>query len=156
MDLKTYQMSDEQFAELKEISRPVPLIMLQRGMPPDAQEAANRFWERLGWRLGFDPATVIRSSRGPQFFGAEARKRTGEDALRDAAEADRVYQAQQDAWERAGDPVDYMAEPDEDDAEGCCFPDRCLMPGTHLRSECHDLAMMENLEEDRAGEEPGG
>lgn len=71
MDLKTYQMSDEEFVELKKISRPTPLIMLQCGMPPDAQEAANRFWERLGRRLGFDPYTVIRSCRGPRFFGAE-------------------------------------------------------------------------------------
>lgn len=34
---------------------------------------------------------------------------------------------------------------DEDDEFGCCFPDRCLMPGEHLKSECHDVAIMEAL-----------
>lgn len=37
--------------------------------------------------------------------------------------------------------------PDEDadreEEEGCCMPGRCLMPGDHLPSECHDAEMME-------------
>lgn len=31
----------------------------------------------------------------------------------------------------------------EDDPIGCVFPGRCLMPGTHLESECHTAEMME-------------
>lgn len=34
----------------------------------------------------------------------------------------------------------------EDDRLGCCFPERCLMPGEHYHWECHDLAMHEALE----------
>jgi hypothetical protein len=29
---------------------------------------------------------------------------------------------------------------------GCCFPDRCLMPGEHMKSECHDVEMVEAQE----------
>lgn len=32
---------------------------------------------------------------------------------------------------------------DEEREESCCMPG-CLMPGPHLRSECHDVAMIES------------
>lgn len=42
-------------------------------------------------------------------------------------------------------PEDYRGEhdPDEEECAGCCFPGECIMPGEHLRSECHTAEMME-------------
>lgn len=45
---------------------------------------------------------------------------------------------------------------DDGREEGCSMPGRCLMPGPHLRSECHDVEMMRDFErERRAMPEPG-
>lgn len=33
---------------------------------------------------------------------------------------------------------------EEFEDEGCCFPGECLMPGDHVRSECHTVEMMED------------
>jgi hypothetical protein len=42
---------------------------------------------------------------------------------------------------------DFVIEPeyedDDDELDECCFPARCLMPGYHLRSECHTAEMLE-------------
>lgn len=37
---------------------------------------------------------------------------------------------------------------DADNEEGCCFPEECLMPGPHLRSECHNVEMMEEFDKE--------
>lgn len=39
------------------------------------------------------------------------------------------------------DPI----ETDDLDELGCLFGDRCLMPGEHLKKECHTVEMMEQL-----------
>lgn len=46
---------------------------------------------------------------------------------------------------------DEVSGGDEDDDRdfGCCFPDRCLMPGEHLRSECYDVEMAEAWREEQ-------
>ena len=63
---------------------------------------------------------------------------------------------------------DFILEPDDDDEDfdgcehgrgfdvgcwrcdadpiGCLFPDKCLMLGVHLESECHTAEMMEDME----------
>jgi|SRR6185436_8559523 len=49
---------------------------------------------------------------------------------------------------------DYFDAPDEeDDLFGCEFPDRCLMPGFHLRGECHDLDMVRMQQSEQEREE---
>jgi hypothetical protein len=66
---------------------------------------------------------------------------------------------------RCGDPVppsettadgrcDYCATytagpmpPDQEEERwGCLFPDECLMPGEHTKSECHTAEMLEEYE----------
>lgn len=41
-----------------------------------------------------------------------------------------------------------IAEDDEDESWECAFPERCLMSGEHLRSECFDQAMAEDLQDE--------
>ena len=43
----------------------------------------------------------------------------------------------EDDWLEA----DESRVPEDEDAWECCFPDRCLMPSEHLRSECYDVEM---------------
>ena len=40
---------------------------------------------------------------------------------------------------------DEYCEDCEDDPIGCVFPGKCVMPGTHLESECATAEMMEEL-----------
>jgi hypothetical protein len=58
MDKQEFEMTEEQHRKLLEAMRPVPLIMLQCGMPPSPQESANRAWERLGKDMGFQYMTI--------------------------------------------------------------------------------------------------
>jgi len=69
-----------------------------------------------------------------------------------------------DEWERFIPPTDEELEkegaeewmddeedePDEDslhaDTWGCLFPEECVMPGRHLKSECHTAEMLERQE----------
>ena len=71
---REYEMTEEQEKRLLEACRPVPLIMLQCGMPRSPQENANAAWERLGLELGFFHMSVkpIVGKSG-RFFTAEVR-----------------------------------------------------------------------------------
>lgn len=67
----------------------------------------------------------------------------------------------QDEWDRFSadevdeyantDPEDDGGEPDEDSAEadtwGCHFPETCVMPDRHLKSECHTGEMLADQQE---------
>jgi hypothetical protein len=37
----------------------------------------------------------------------------------------------------------------------CCFPGKCLMPGEHLRDECHTIEMIEAFNDERAIDHAG-
>ena len=52
---KEFELTDEQFAELKEASQPTPAMWLSGGQPmfDTPQENANRFWKKLSTELGF-------------------------------------------------------------------------------------------------------
>lgn len=71
MNSKEYEMSEEDLKTLKEASKPVPYIIVGGLAPPSQQEMANRAWERLGKKMGFDHMTVtpIRG-KGNRFFSA--------------------------------------------------------------------------------------
>jgi len=58
MERTEFEMSPADMAELLEACKPVPAIMLQCGPSPSPQENANRAWQRLGERMGFDGTTV--------------------------------------------------------------------------------------------------
>ncbi len=46
-------------------------------------------------------------------------------------------------WHDEDEPCD-----DDMETEGCCFPDKCIMGGMHLKSECCTAEMMEQIYED--------
>ena len=55
---KRFDMTPEQLDALLVACKPVPLIMLQCGMPPSPQERANSAWKKLGDEMGFDHMSV--------------------------------------------------------------------------------------------------
>lgn len=66
-------MTDEQLNTLLEACNPVPLIMLQCGMPKSPEENANNAWCRLGDEMGFDGMTAEPTGKGNKFFTAEVK-----------------------------------------------------------------------------------
>lgn len=67
-----FKMSEEDLKTILDACKPAPLIALQTGMPASPQENANRAWQALGERMGFDGMTVepVRG-KGQRFFTAE-------------------------------------------------------------------------------------
>ena len=66
-----YEMSEEDLKEILDSYKPVPMIMLQCGNPPSPQENANRAWQRLGEKMGFEWDTVNPiDGKGARFFTA--------------------------------------------------------------------------------------
>ena len=58
MERTEFKMSPADMAELLEAYKPVPAIMLHYGLSPSPQENANRAWQRLGEKMGFDGTTA--------------------------------------------------------------------------------------------------
>ncbi len=69
-DRREYEMTEADLNEIMDACRPVPLIMLQCGMPPTQQERANNAWAALGKRMGFEHMSVRPSGKGNRFFTA--------------------------------------------------------------------------------------
>lgn len=70
-----FEMGEEDLIELLAACKPVPMIMLQCGTPPSAQENANAAWARLGKKFGFDYTTVRPvAGKNQRFFTAEQSK----------------------------------------------------------------------------------
>lgn len=68
---RDYEMTDDDLKELLEACKPVPAIALQCGPISSPQENANRAWERLGQKMGFNHMTVRPNGRGDRHFSAE-------------------------------------------------------------------------------------
>lgn len=69
---RKYTMTQKQYDDVLAACKPVPLIMLQCGMPRSPQENANAAWCRLGRELGFDGMSVEpTSSSTPLVITAE-------------------------------------------------------------------------------------
>lgn len=68
--LQEYQMSPEDHAALIEACKPVPAMYLSGGQPmfDSPQESANRAWQKLGDKMGFDHMTVEPISGKPATF----------------------------------------------------------------------------------------
>lgn len=75
-----FEMSETDLAELLEACRPVPMIMLQCGEPPSAQENANRAWQKLANKLGFVWDSVEPSSKGQRYFTAQPNQQPRKDS----------------------------------------------------------------------------
>ena len=67
-----YELTQDQFDRLKEASKPVPMIALQCGTPPSAQDNANRVWRQVAQEHNCRFETIQPSpADGPRFFRAE-------------------------------------------------------------------------------------
>lgn len=66
-----FEMSESDLSTLLSAMQPVPMIMLQCGIPRSVQDSANSAWKELGQRLGFDHMSVRPNGRGDRFFSAE-------------------------------------------------------------------------------------
>lgn len=66
-----YEMTEADLNKLLDACKPVPMIMLQCGMPRSRQEMANDAWHELGQRMGFKHMTVRPTGKGDRFFTAE-------------------------------------------------------------------------------------
>ena len=71
---KEFEMTDDDLSELLQACRPTPALFLSGGLPMAStpQENANRAWERLGAKMGFDYMSVEPiSGKGQRHFTAE-------------------------------------------------------------------------------------
>lgn len=69
---REYEMTEADLAALLEACKPVPLIAIHTGMPASPQLNANRAWQQLGWKMGFNYLTVKPiAGKGQRFFTAE-------------------------------------------------------------------------------------
>lgn len=67
-----FEMTDEQYAQLLEACKPVPMIALQCGSPRSPQQNANDAWRKLGEEMGFKWDTAHPyPGHGPKVFSAE-------------------------------------------------------------------------------------
>lgn len=55
---KEFKMTERQFNEIIEASKPVPYMVFDNKPPMSPQESANAAWAALGRELGFDWLTV--------------------------------------------------------------------------------------------------
>jgi hypothetical protein len=68
---KLFEMTDEQFEEIKKACQPVTYLVVG-GMPPSSpQENANNAWAALGRELGFKHMTVKPEGSDQKRFTAE-------------------------------------------------------------------------------------
>jgi hypothetical protein len=74
MTRKDYEMTQEDLSILLAAITPTPYIAVTGGIGPSSvQERANRAWETLGNRMGFDHMSVRPTGRGDRFFSAEPK-----------------------------------------------------------------------------------
>jgi hypothetical protein len=68
---KRFEMTEEDFKKILEASKPVPYLVVGGHEPLSPQENANRAWQELGERLGFDGMTAEPiDPRKPRIFTA--------------------------------------------------------------------------------------
>ena len=66
-----YEMTEEDLKKIIEACKPTVCIKIGDYTPPSPQENANRAWEALGKRMGFDSLTVRPiPGKGDRFFSA--------------------------------------------------------------------------------------
>lgn len=68
-----FEMSEDQLRVVLDACKPTPAMWGSDGVPffGTPQENANRAWQALGEKLGFDYMTVEPTSKGDRFFTAE-------------------------------------------------------------------------------------
>ena len=73
-DRIVYTMTEEDKQKILSASKPIPMIMLQCGMPRSHQQRANDAWSELGSRMGFDFMTVLPEGDNDCCFSAVPSK----------------------------------------------------------------------------------
>ncbi|MBC8184306.1 MAG: hypothetical protein ISR65_18535 [Bacteriovoracaceae bacterium] len=73
---KEFTMTKEQLKKLLIACQPVPLIMLQCGMPESPQKKANRAWKKLDKEMGFEHMSVRPVIDDPHKFTAISTNKT--------------------------------------------------------------------------------
>jgi hypothetical protein len=69
---KEYELTDDELEVLMNAGKPV--VMMKIGTwPTSPQENANRAWQSLGQKRGFDHMTVRPTDKGDKFFTAEEK-----------------------------------------------------------------------------------
>lgn len=61
--MKEYMMTEDEYSELMVACQPVPYMVFGGVGPSSPQENANRVWQRLGHKYGFDWSSVKPSKR---------------------------------------------------------------------------------------------
>ncbi|MFA5408404.1 MAG: hypothetical protein WC343_06505 [Bacilli bacterium] len=66
-----YEMTEAELEELLDACKPVPYMVIGGCVPSSPQENANRAWQKLGDKHGFDYMTVRPiQGKGTRFFSA--------------------------------------------------------------------------------------
>ena len=66
-----YEMTEEDLKELLDSCKPTPCMLIGSYIPSTPQENANRAWQTLGKKMGFDHMTVQPvQGKGQGFFTA--------------------------------------------------------------------------------------
>ena len=66
-----YEMTEAELEELLDACKPVPYMVIGGCVPSSPQENANRAWQKLGDKYGFDYMTVRPiQGKGTRFFSA--------------------------------------------------------------------------------------
>lgn len=81
-------MTQEDLDVILEAWKAVPMIMLQCGSASSPQENANRAWESLGNKMGFDHMTVQPAGGSMRFFSAVPSETLEQKIAREKKEAD--------------------------------------------------------------------
>lgn len=88
-----YEMTQDDLDALLTAMKPVPYMIVGGRPPPSQQENANRAWEALGKKMGFDHMTVRSNNRGDRFFSAVPSETPTQRDARVAREAEEKRQA---------------------------------------------------------------
>lgn len=106
MYLRTeYEMTETDFDKILDACTPTPVMMIGDFTGSSPQENANRAWEDLGRRMGFDSMTVRpMEGKGSRFFTAIASE----------TEAQRTERLKRESEERTANEIKTLqAEIDE-------------------------------------------
>lgn len=76
-----YEMLDADLERILDACKPVPYIVIGGHAPSSPQENANRAWEALGKKMGFDHMTVRPVEGKPSKFFSAVPNETQEQAM---------------------------------------------------------------------------
>ncbi len=95
-----YEMTEDDLKVILDACKPTPHMMIGSYTPSTPQENANRAWQSLGEKMGFDHMTVKPiNGKGQRFFSAVPRETKDQKEARLAKEAKEERQNEIDKLE---------------------------------------------------------